>query len=95
VRTLEYFHKYLYGQEFHLCTEKSALTWLMSFKNIEGQTARWIQHLQKYTFTSSTIKAENTMLSMPSSDNYAKSSVLTATKLRRGQTSSRYKLLLL
>jgi hypothetical protein len=28
--------KYLYGQEFHLHTEHSALTWLISFRNLEG-----------------------------------------------------------
>jgi hypothetical protein len=52
VRTLEHFHKYLYGQQFHLRTDHSALTWLMSFRNLEGQTARWIQCLQEYNFTS-------------------------------------------
>jgi hypothetical protein len=52
MRVLEYFHKYLYRQEFHLCTDHSALTWLMSFKNLEGQTTCWIQHLQEYNFTS-------------------------------------------
>jgi hypothetical protein len=37
-----------------LRTDHSALTWLLSFKNLllEGQTARWIQHLQEYNFTS-------------------------------------------
>jgi len=39
VKTLENFHKYLYGQEFHLCTDHSALAWLLSFRNLEGQTA--------------------------------------------------------
>jgi hypothetical protein len=29
----------------------SALTWLISFKNLEGQTACWILHLQEYNFT--------------------------------------------
>ncbi|XP_023721191.1 uncharacterized protein LOC111871977 [Cryptotermes secundus] len=52
VRTLEHFHKYLYGQQFNLRTDHSAFTWLMSFKNLEGQTARWIQRLQEYNFTS-------------------------------------------
>jgi hypothetical protein len=52
VRTLEHFHKYLYRQEFHLRTDHSALTWLLSFKNLEGQTARWIKRLQEYSFTS-------------------------------------------
>jgi hypothetical protein len=52
VRPMEHFHKYLYGQEFHLRTDHSALTWLMSFKNLEGHTARWIQRLQEYNFIS-------------------------------------------
>jgi hypothetical protein len=52
VRTLEHFHKYLYGQEFHLRMDHSALMWLLSFKNFEGQTTRWIQHLQEYNFIS-------------------------------------------
>jgi hypothetical protein len=52
VRTLEHFCKYPYGQEFHLCTDHSALTWVMSLSNIERQTASWIQHLQEYNFTS-------------------------------------------
>jgi hypothetical protein len=46
VRTLKYFHKYLYGQEFHLRTDNSELTWPMSFKNLEVQIARWLQRLQ-------------------------------------------------
>jgi hypothetical protein len=52
MRILEHFHKYLYRQEFHLCTNHSALTWVMSFTNLEGQSARWIQGLQEYNFTS-------------------------------------------
>jgi hypothetical protein len=36
VKTLEHFHKYLYGQQFHLRTDHSALTWLLSFKNLRG-----------------------------------------------------------
>jgi hypothetical protein len=52
MRALEHFHKYLYGQEFHLCTDHSALTWLMNFKNLGGQTTCWIQRLQEYNFTS-------------------------------------------
>ena len=38
VKTLEHFHKYLYGQEFHLRTDNSALTWLLNLRNLEGQT---------------------------------------------------------
>jgi hypothetical protein len=43
---------FLYGQELHLRTDYYALTWLMSFRNLEGQTARWIQRLREYYFTS-------------------------------------------
>ena len=46
VKTLEH------GQEFHLRTDHSTLTRLLSFRNLEGQTARWVQRLQEYNFTS-------------------------------------------
>jgi hypothetical protein len=45
------FSQILYRQEFHLRTDHSALTWLLSFRNLEGQATRWVQRLQKY-FTS-------------------------------------------
>jgi hypothetical protein len=45
VRTLEHFHKCLYGQEIQLCADLSSLNWLVSVKNHEGQTAHWIQCL--------------------------------------------------
>ncbi|MBJ5627117.1 hypothetical protein JGG67_23140, partial [Salmonella enterica subsp. enterica serovar Derby] len=47
----EHFHHYLYGQKFLVRTDHGALRWLMSFRNPEGQTARWIQRLQEYHFT--------------------------------------------
>jgi hypothetical protein len=49
---MEHFRKYLYEHEFLLRTEHSALTWLTCFNTLEGQTARWIQRLQEYSFTS-------------------------------------------
>jgi hypothetical protein len=52
VRTLENFHKYLYGQDFHMHTDHSALTWLISFKKLKVQTSHWIQRLQEQNFTS-------------------------------------------
>jgi hypothetical protein len=52
VRTLEHFHKYLYGKVFHLRTDHFSLTWVMSFKNLEEQTARCVQRLQEYNYTS-------------------------------------------
>jgi hypothetical protein len=52
VKIPEHFCKYLYRQELHLCTGHSTLTWLMSFKNLEGKMAHWILCLQEYNFTS-------------------------------------------
>jgi hypothetical protein len=52
VKTLEHFHKYLYGQESHLRTDQSTLNWRLSFRNLEGQTARWVRRLQEDSFSS-------------------------------------------
>ncbi|KAF8784306.1 Retrovirus-related Pol polyprotein like [Argiope bruennichi] len=48
VKTVENFRPYLYGRRFLLCTDHASLTWLLNFKNPEGQIARWIQRLQEY-----------------------------------------------
>ncbi|GFX58413.1 hypothetical protein TNCV_319951 [Trichonephila clavipes] len=45
VKAVEHFHPYLYVL---LRTDHSSLTWLLNFKNPEGQIARWIQRLQEY-----------------------------------------------
>jgi hypothetical protein len=50
MQTMKKFYKHLYGQEFQQRTDHSALIWIMSFKNIEEQTARWIRRLLEYTF---------------------------------------------
>ena len=50
VAAVEHFHYYLYGQKFTVRTDHSALQWLLSFKNIQGQLARWLQKLQQYDF---------------------------------------------
>lgn len=50
VKAVDHFHHYLYGRKFELRTDHSALTWLLNFKNPEGQVARWIQKLQEYDF---------------------------------------------
>ncbi|MBJ4962376.1 Ty3/Gypsy family RNase HI domain-containing protein [Salmonella enterica subsp. enterica serovar Mbandaka] len=51
VKAVEHFLHYLYGQKFLIRIDHGALRWLMSFRNPEGQTARWIQRLQEYHFT--------------------------------------------
>ncbi|GFX03043.1 retrovirus-related Pol polyprotein from transposon 412 [Trichonephila clavipes] len=50
VKAIEHFHHYLYGQKFLLRTDHASLTWLMNFRNTEGQVARWIQRLNEYYF---------------------------------------------
>jgi hypothetical protein len=50
--TLKHSHKYHYGQDFHLCFNHSSLTWFLSFKNLKGHMAHWVQHLKGYNFTS-------------------------------------------
>jgi len=37
VKTVEHFHKYLYGQRFKLRTDHASLKWLFQFKNPERQ----------------------------------------------------------
>jgi hypothetical protein len=85
VRALEHFNKYLYRQEFHLHTDHSALTWLMSFKNLEGQMARWFSAYKSTTSLLSIVKAENTTMPVAFCNNYAKRGVPTATKSRQVQ----------
>ena len=44
----KHFRHYLLGGKFKVRTDHSSLIWLMKFKNIEGQLARWIEELQTY-----------------------------------------------
>ena len=48
---LEHFRPYLLGRPFTIRTDHGALTWLQTFKQPEGQIARWLQKLQEYNFT--------------------------------------------
>ena len=45
---IDQFHPYLLGYHFLLQTDHGALTWLMNFKEPEGQMARWLEKLQEY-----------------------------------------------
>ena len=42
------FRLYLLAKHFKLHSDHGALTWLMSFKEPEGQMARWLEKLQEY-----------------------------------------------
>ena len=50
VKSVEHFHHYLYGRKFLIMIDHTALRWFLSFKNVEGQIARWIERLQQYDF---------------------------------------------
>ena len=50
VKSVEHFHVYLHTQNFSIRADHAALQWLMNFKNVEGQMARWVQKLQQYDF---------------------------------------------
>ena len=50
VKAVEKFHYYLYGRRFVIKTDHSSLRWLLSFRQPECQTTRWIQKLQLYDF---------------------------------------------
>ena len=50
VKAVDHFHHYFYGRKFLLRTDHASLTWLLNFRNPEGQIVRWIQRLQEYDF---------------------------------------------
>ncbi|KAJ8346723.1 hypothetical protein SKAU_G00281240 [Synaphobranchus kaupii] len=50
VRALHHFRPYLHGSHFLLRTNHASLTWLLNFKDPEGQVARWLEQLQGYDF---------------------------------------------
>lgn len=47
----QHFRPYLLGRQFTLRTDHGSLIWLQSFKEPEGQLARWLEKLQEYQFT--------------------------------------------
>ena len=51
VDSIDHFRYYLLGRNFLVRTDHHALKWLMSFKQPEGQVARWLERLQEYNFT--------------------------------------------
>jgi dUTPase len=51
VAAVEHFNYFLYGRPFIIRTDHSALQWMMNFRNIQGQLARWLEKLQQYDFS--------------------------------------------
>lgn len=50
VDSVKHCHHFLYGAHFKVRTDHGALRWLLSFKNPEGQLARWLELLGTYDF---------------------------------------------
>jgi len=50
IESIKTFHHYLYGRKFLVRTDHASLKWLLSFKDVEGQLARWMEKLQQYEF---------------------------------------------
>ena len=48
VRFTRQFRHYLLGRQFICRTDHNSLIWLMGFKNIQGQLARWLEELSQY-----------------------------------------------
>ncbi|KAJ7986814.1 hypothetical protein DPEC_G00332290 [Dallia pectoralis] len=51
VESVNQFKHYLCGLKFLIRTDHASLKWLLSFREPEGQVARWIERLQEYNFT--------------------------------------------
>ncbi len=49
VRFTNHFKHYLLGREFTVRTDHHSLVWLMNFRNIEGQLARWLEELSRFS----------------------------------------------
>jgi len=50
VYAIKHFCHYLYGRPFAVRTDHNALKWLQSFKEPEGQIARWLETLTQYDY---------------------------------------------
>ncbi|MCP3866871.1 MAG: hypothetical protein GY703_02005, partial [Gammaproteobacteria bacterium] len=51
VRFTHHFRHYLLGRPFRVRTDHHSLQWLLNFRHIEGQLARWLEVLGRYNMT--------------------------------------------
>ncbi len=45
------FRHYLLDRSFLIRTDHNSLTWLLNFRNLEGQLARWMEELSQFDMT--------------------------------------------
>ncbi|XP_070404318.1 uncharacterized protein [Nothobranchius furzeri] len=50
VLAVRHFRPYLLGTKFLLRTDHASLTWMLNFRQPEGQVARWLEILQEFDF---------------------------------------------
>ena len=50
VTYMDHFSYFFLGRKFRLRTDHHSLVWLMSFKEPQGQVARWLERLQEYDY---------------------------------------------
>lgn len=50
IKAVKHFRHYLYGREFTIRTDHASLKWLASFKQPEGQVARWVEFLDTFQY---------------------------------------------
>ena len=48
VWSVKHFRPYVYGKPFHVRTDHHTLQWHTTFKEPEGQVARWLESLPEY-----------------------------------------------
>lgn len=51
VRFTRHYRHYLLDREFTVRTDHSSLTWLLNFREPQGQLARWLEELSQYHMT--------------------------------------------
>lgn len=47
----QHYEHYLLGRSFTIRTDHASLTWLMRFKKIGGQLARWLEYLSRFSYS--------------------------------------------
>ena len=79
VHFVKYFRHYLVGKKFTLRSDHASLKWVRSFKEPEGQVARWLEVLDAYDFDLIHRPGANTAMRTPFHVDHARSAEVTTT----------------